>query len=75
MHHIEAAQCGLPLIYHEDGGGIVEFGKKYGVGFRDNLIDALCFMRENYSQFRKKVLESAPSGMQMCQSYERIFLK
>ncbi|MEI9897645.1 MAG: hypothetical protein WDN28_28245 [Chthoniobacter sp.] len=21
MHHVEGAQCGLPLLYHEDGAG------------------------------------------------------
>jgi glycosyltransferase involved in cell wall biosynthesis len=34
MHHVEGAQCGLPLIYHQDGGGIVEAGLKYGIGFK-----------------------------------------
>ena len=32
-HHIEGAQCGLPIIYRESGG-IPEFAHGFGVGFQ-----------------------------------------
>jgi glycosyltransferase involved in cell wall biosynthesis len=35
MHHIEASACGLPVIYHQDGGGINEMCKKHGIMFHD----------------------------------------
>lgn len=35
MHHIEAAACGLPIVYHENGGGIVEICKNHGIMFSD----------------------------------------
>lgn len=73
MHHIEGAQCGLPLVYHKDGGGIVEFGKRYGISFRDDVKKALLEARDNYSALRKRVIDSTPSGRVMCAEYEKVF--
>jgi len=72
MHHIEGAQCGLPLIYHENGGGIVELGRQYGVAFQDNVREALLTARARYTELREQVLRLAPSGDRMCQQYEQI---
>jgi hypothetical protein len=72
MHHIEGAQCGLPLVYHEDGGGVVELGRQYGVGFRDDVRHAVLAARERYAELRERVLRLAPSGARMCEEYERI---
>lgn len=72
MHPIEAAQCGLPVLYHEDGGGIVELGRRYGVGFRDDVRGAILETRERYAELRSRVLEHAPSGDQMCVEYGRM---
>ena len=72
MHHVEGAQCGLPLVYHEDGGGVVELGRQYGVGFRDDVTRALLIARERYAELRAAVLRLAPSGSRMCDDYERI---
>jgi len=75
MHHIEGAQCGLPLVYHEDGGGIVEFGRKYGIGFRHDVKRAILDAREKYPLLREKVLKGMPSGDEMCRKYESILLQ
>ncbi|MSO55884.1 MAG: hypothetical protein EXQ55_03030 [Acidobacteria bacterium] len=72
MHHIEGAQCGLPLVYHEDGGGIVELGRQYGVAFRDDVKGALLDARGRYTELREKVQRLAPSGSRMCREYEQI---
>lgn len=72
MHPIEAAQCGLPLIYHEDGGGIVELGRRWGVGFRDDVRKAIVEARERYTELRANVLQDAPSGDLMCAEYGRV---
>lgn len=73
MHHVEGAQCGLPLLYHENGGGIVEAGRKYGIGFReDRLIDAIHEMRFRYPEMRQKVLNAMPDGNRMASDYVRI---
>jgi glycosyltransferase involved in cell wall biosynthesis len=72
MHHIEGAQCGLPLVYHTDGGGIVEFGQRYGVGFQDEVKAALLEARHRYGELRQQVLARAPSGLEMCAAYDAV---
>jgi hypothetical protein len=72
MHHVEGAQCGLPLVYHEDGGGIVEAGKKYGVGYRDDPSTALREVAERLLEFRKRVFQQMPSGDHMVMEYSDI---
>lgn len=69
MHHIEGAQCGLPVIFHWDGGGIVEFGRRYGVGFDDDVGTAIREMRADFDVLRSKVLADPPSGTLMCDRY------
>jgi glycosyltransferase involved in cell wall biosynthesis len=75
MHHVEGAQCGLPLIYHEDGGGIVEAGERYGVGFRNDVSGALSRLRERYGDYRRRVFDQMPSGDRMCAAYADIVQK
>ncbi len=65
MHHVEGAQCGLPLVYHEDGGGIVEAGRRYGVGFRDDVGGAIRKAVERIDDLRRKLLDQMPSGDRM----------
>ena len=72
MHHIEGAQCGLPVLYHEDGGGIVESACQYGVAFRDEIGEAVLQARQNYHMLRQQALELAPSGSDMCTAYQQI---
>jgi glycosyltransferase involved in cell wall biosynthesis len=72
MHFIEGLQCGLPLLFHEDGGGIVELGRKYGAGFRDNLAEHVHAFIDTYTQHRNAVLSKPPSGDGMCLSYREI---
>ena len=75
MHHIEGAQCGLPVIFHEDGGGIVEMAKHYGIPFRRNIKEAIFEAQVRYKELRDKVLKCAPSGAKMCLDYLRIIQK
>jgi glycosyltransferase involved in cell wall biosynthesis len=72
MHHVEGAQCGLPVVYHEDGGGIVESASRYGVSFRDSVKPAILTARERLGPLRAAVLQNAPSGDQMCVDYLRV---
>jgi len=72
MHHVEGAQCGLPLVYHEDGGGIVEAGKKYGFGYREDPSEALNGVAAKLEDFRRQVLANMPSGDRMVMDYADI---
>jgi len=72
MHHVEGAQCGLPLLYHEDGGGVVEAGQRYGIGFRDDVASVLLAARDRYAELRRQVLEHMPSGDRMVLHYASI---
>ena len=75
MHHVEGAQCGLPLVYHEDGGGVVEAGRKYGVGYRENVGAALEAARTDYAGLRTRLLAQIPSGDRMVLGYAELFQK
>lgn len=75
MHIVEAAQCGLPVLYHEEGGGIVEVARPFGVGFRDDLVAAVEMIRQRYPQLRAIVLSGAPSGQRMCAAYLEVIRK
>ena len=37
-HHIEAAQCGLPILYI-NSGGVTEYCKDYGIEFNDSNLE------------------------------------
>lgn len=72
MHHVEGAQCGLPLVYHEDGGGIVEAGRKYGLGYRGDPSGALKAVAEQLPEYRRRVLSAMPSGDRMAVEYAEV---
>jgi glycosyltransferase involved in cell wall biosynthesis len=72
MHFIEGAQCGLPVLYHVDGGGVVEVARNFGISFTDDVIGALEEMRRRYLELRSAVLTLAPSGGHMSDQYQRV---
>lgn len=72
MHHVEGAQCGLPLLFHEDGGGIVEAGRRYGLGFRDDLEARMEEAIERHVELRQKVLTQPPDGDRMALAFVEI---
>lgn len=72
MHFIEGAQCGLPVAYHEDGGGIVEVASRFGIGFRDDPGAAIRTLRDQYAHLRTAVLADPPSGDAMGLSYRSL---
>lgn len=72
MHPIEGAQCGLPIVYHEEGGGAVELGRRYGIVFRDDVRNAIVEARARYGELRARVVDDPPSGDQMCVEYGRL---
>ena len=73
-HHIEASQCGLPVLYI-NSGGIPEYCNNYGIMFnnKEDFEEKLLNLIENYSTFSKK-LESYPfSASKMSLNYLNLF--
>lgn len=73
MHHVEGAACGLPIVYHTQGGGVNEMCSRYGVGFNDydSLFGALKKVKDELPAFQKLVLDhrDSLSSDKMCQIY------
>ena len=72
-HHIEGAQCGLPLLYI-DSGGTPEYCNGYGIKFdNSNFKKKLSEMYENYQTYLP-VIDNYPfNAKKMCLEYEKIF--
>jgi len=72
-HHIEAAQCGLPILYLESGG-TTEYCKGFGIGFKKNNFETkLELIIENYDQFVKKMQDYPHSAKKMSKEYLTLF--
>ncbi|HMP77517.1 MAG TPA: hypothetical protein PKE12_14565 [Kiritimatiellia bacterium] len=71
MHHVEGAQCGLPLAAHREGGGIVEAAERHGLVFDSDPVAALLDLRSRYAALRRTVLAERPSGAAMARAYVR----
>jgi hypothetical protein len=71
MHHIEGASCGLPVLYHSDGGGIVEVCKNHGIEFHDSdsLRDAIIKLHRSYSDLRDRIDYGYLGSERCCSAY------
>lgn len=75
MHHIEGAACGLPVLYHEDGGGIVEGCEKHGEAFSSKIGSferALDKVVRNYDGYVGRIDHEFLSMKRCCEEYEKI---
>jgi glycosyltransferase involved in cell wall biosynthesis len=72
MHHVEGIECGLPVLFHRDGGGIVEAAERCGVGFTDDLATAIAEVRSRLVELRRKALGAGLSGERMCLEYAEV---
>ena len=74
-HHIEAAQCGLPILYI-DSGGIPEYCNGFGILFNEeNFENKLEEIIRNYNSLFPKMKNYPFNSDLMCQDYENLFLK
>lgn len=57
-HVVEALGCGLPVIFHQDGGGIVDYCSDYGLGYssKEGLLPAINKMIDDYDRHKKNVM-------------------
>ena len=76
MHHIEAASCGLPILYHRDGGGVPEVCKNHGVEFSNlsDFKDSLSLIVESFKDIRSKIDYNHLSSERCFKEYEEIIL-
>ena len=58
-HVLEAAACGLPILYHELGGSIPEYVAEFGTEYSDveSLKMGIIEMVKNYSFYKQRTLE------------------
>jgi len=74
-HHIEGAQCGLPILYI-NSGGMPEYCHDYGIEFNiNNLEIKLKEMMENYYTYVKKLDNYRFNSTAMSEEYEELFLQ
>lgn len=74
MHHIEGASCGLPVLYHAEGGGINEICKNHGLEFNspETLVAGLMNIINNYDKYVSMIDNKALSMDRCCEQYEEL---
>ena len=73
-HHIEAAQCGMPILYI-DSGGTPEYCEGFGLKFNnDNFENILGEIMSEYSYYSKKMSSYPHNSEIMCKEYESLFI-
>ena len=71
-HHIEAAQCGLPILY-KNSGGIPEYCDDFGASFDDNFEEKLEELVKNYDLYKSKMNSYPFDSQRMCQDFYELF--
>lgn len=71
MHHIEGAACGLPVLYHQHGGGVVDVCKNHGVSFSNmnEFFIGLKKISEDYDVYRNMINYQSLTIDTSCQEY------
>ena len=74
MHHIEGACCGLPILYHKEGGGINESCKNYGIEYNDieTLFNGFDKLKKSYFEYRNKITYDFLSINRCCKEYYKV---
>lgn len=75
MHHIEGANCGLPILYR-NSGALPEYCNGYGLQFDlNNFTYILKKMMNEYHVFYKNIKGYPHSSNKMCREYYELFNK
>ncbi len=76
MHQLEGACCGLPVLYIDEGGGVVETCRDAGIKFTVETFPVSLFkMREEYPSLQPKLNAFPFNARLMCQEYENVIEK
>ena len=71
-HHIEAAQCGLPILFL-NSGGIPEYCDGFGVSFENNFEEKLKEIIFNYPFYKRKLSLYPFNSEKMCEEFLDLF--
>ncbi len=72
-HHIEGAQCGLPVMFI-NSGGVIEYCKDFGVEYNFfNLEEKLDYVIQNYFLYEKKMKNYPFNSDIMCSNFLELF--
>ena len=72
-HHIEAAQCGLPILYI-NSGGIPEYCNNYGVIYElESFEEKLNYVIKNYTDIAHNMKSYPHNSDKMSQNYLELF--
>lgn len=71
MHHVEAAACGLPVIFHKDGGGVNEMCSRYGAQIDkvEDFTQALYTIENEFAKYAFAAASADLSAETMCRQY------
>ena len=72
-HHIEAAQCGLPILYI-NSGGTTEYCKDFGIEYSiKNIEEKLSYFMKNSKTYYEKVASYPYNSNLMCKDFVDLF--
>ena len=72
-HHIEAAQCGLPILYI-NSGGVKEYCDGYGLEYNiSNLEEVISKFMKDHTIYYEKMKNYPFSSKRMCNDFENLF--
>ena len=74
-HHIEGAQCGLPIMYI-NSGGVKEYCEDFGIEYNEfNFEKKLEYFLENYDIYSDKIKNYPFNSDKMCNDFLILFEK
>jgi hypothetical protein len=73
-HPVEAALCGLPLLYR-DSGSLPEYCEGYGERFSspEDVLPALCRLKKRYAMYTDKLAHYPLTHERTCRAYTNLF--
>ena len=70
-HVLEGIACGLPVVYRNSGGSIVEYCDSVGEEYADfdEMIWSLTTVRDNYSVYKQRCLQYSDTNDMVVEKY------